>query len=87
MRKRFVLSDKVNLEILRIVESGFIQKWIDVIRNSANNYKVKSKDTSPRKIPLRMGDLYPVFVVWIVGICVSICAFLGELLVHKLNKK
>lgn len=87
MRKRFVLSDEVNVAILRVVQSGYMQKWIREVKNYdyVDDLKVQERDTSTRHIPLRLGDLLPVFAIWLVGVCVSFCVFLGECWVHRMS--
>lgn len=51
-RRSFNISDKINSEILRIVESGFMEKWLKDAKRYAKTYTAKSKDTLSRLVPL-----------------------------------
>lgn len=48
MRKRFVMSDRVNVAILRVVESGHMQKWMREAKNydHVDYVTVQNRDTA-----------------------------------------
>lgn len=86
-RKRFAISERFNVEVLRIVESGFVEKWLKVYRELTQLYEVRPKHPPDTDTPLTMKDLFPIFCLWIVGICISCCAFVAEIIVDRRLKR
>lgn len=69
--------------MLHAVEYGLIRKWLkDASRNEIRVHAPKKKFYSRRSFTFF--DLYPIFLVWIVGICLSLIVFVNELIISRL---
>lgn len=81
LRKHWAIAERFNVEILRVVELGFVKKWFKDAKKFLNTHKERSPEDV--NVAFGLGDLYPVFLIWIFGICLSGCAFAAEIFVNR----
>lgn len=83
LRKRFMFKEAFNVEMLRAVELGLVQKWFkDAAYHERKIYGYRENNMYSSR-PLGLHELYPVFIMWALGVCLSILAFVCELLLNK----
>lgn len=79
-----MLTDKINVAILKTVEVGLMQKWCKDVRSYAKKIHAHREHTKYIKKRLALQDLYPVFIIWVFGVSLSLLTFIGELLMDSL---
>lgn len=72
-----------NVEMLRAVELGLVQKWFKEAAYHEKKFYAYRENNMYSSKPLGLHELYPVFIMWALGVFFSIVAFVCELLLNK----
>ncbi|KAJ8732006.1 hypothetical protein PYW08_014736 [Mythimna loreyi] len=93
MRKSSPYTEKVSQLVGRLHQSGLLLAWETQIALKHLNYKVqvevrlsRSKNDVGSTKPLNLNNVVGVFIVYAIGLVVSIATFVGELYVHHHGK-
>ncbi|XP_050557240.1 ionotropic receptor 21a-like [Spodoptera frugiperda] len=94
MRKSSPYTEKVSQLVGRLHQSGLLLAWETQVALKHLNYKVqvevrlsRSKNDVGTTKALNLGNVMGIFIVYAIGLVVSIATFLGELYVHYHKQK
>ncbi|CAH1644342.1 unnamed protein product [Spodoptera littoralis] len=94
MRKSSPYTEKVSQLIGRLHQSGLLLAWETQVALKHLNYKVqvevrlsRSKNDVGTTKALNLGNVIGIFIVYAIGLMLSIATFLGELYVHHHKQK
>nr|ADR64681.1 putative chemosensory ionotropic receptor IR41a [Spodoptera littoralis] len=94
MRKSSPYTEKVSQLIGRLHQSGLLLAWETQVALKHLNYKVqvevrlsRSKNDVGTTKALNLGNVMGIFIVYAIGLMLSIATFLGELYVHHHKQK
>lgn len=75
------LLPRINDILLKIMESGLIQYWTELIASRQTALEAKTSHRTEKV--LTMDNLQGAFLMWFIGIGLSILGFVGELLFNR----
>lgn len=88
MRRRFPLVDTININILRLQESGIAEEIIrDVHRNTVVKFEVPKKVEIALQRKLGLRDMEMIGFILVFGYGIAFTAFLLELILWNANFK
>lgn len=84
LQKNSYLKDALDMKIRLLKSNGLINHWIAKFMD----YKylnVKQQSHGPEK--LNFNQLLGAFQVWLYALCLSVCLFISELVIHTIRRK
>lgn len=87
MRRRFPLVDVINLNILRLHQTGIISKMFRDVHRNSSKFEVPKKVETRGQKKLTIEDLKMIVYLLIVGHSVASIVFLAELIIWNVKRK
>lgn len=78
------LLGSINKRLMYVMESGLIQYWTEVIASAHTAADARIPDRTEKVLTL--DNLRGSFILWLIGIGLSIVVFIGEVFYHQVSR-